>query len=407
MKILIVSRNYPPENDGGVPRIKGFEKYFIKKNIDLHILTAGFKLKHSIEENNNLTVHRVFDPVHKKTLYVFKAFNKLFRVFMSFFNKHISYYFFWEKLIVNYFNIYFKKDFFDYILVSYPPKEVLFFLDKIETNSKIIVDYRDPLIFETAESEIKKNHPKYFEKLKILEKSLIIKSHLTITIAPQITEYLLNTYKKRNIYTITNGYDELNNILNNYEVKLFEKEKKFFSNKFINILYTGTLTHYDKNRKANNLFEALLKLDIKKRSKFRFIFYGKSHENDLKKYKTLIDEAVVVLRPEVSRNLSVEIQKLASYLLIVTDNVRTCVTTGKIFEYLQANKPIIGLTKNTHVEYIINKTNTGKCVDPTKIDNIYLFLNEILREKKINYEPKNVEFYSRENQLNILWETLS
>lgn len=408
MKFLIVSNNYPPLNDGGVPRIFALKNYLDSKGVEAHVLTNGNNFPFS--KNNNTT--RIYDanyPINNsKRLKALNFFSRAYRFFLTRIKIYIPYYWVWLFLAKKNIKKLVREENFNFIFISYPSIENLFIGKYILENFrelKLIVDYRDPLIFETAETEIKFNFPKKFKKLNHLEDYLLKKAYLTLTVAPQISSYLKARNANSHVLTITNGFDsnDLINLSPNEKLRL-EKEKTFFNNNKFVILYTGTLTHYDKNRKANHLCDAICKLPEEIASKIQFVFYGKNFKNDFIKYEYLISKRIICLRPEVSRNISIKLQNMANGLLLVTDIDRTCVTTGKVFEYLNANKPILGLTKNTHAEQIIKKTKTGICSDPTKPNEIKSSICEILNFDLTKKDRRLVSQYSRTKQFDKLWE---
>lgn len=410
MKFLIISNNYPPLNDGGVPRILALEKFLKSKKVEVKILTNGSIFPKSSENN----IIRIYDSNYtffkqSLTLKIFNYSSKVIRVLLLRCKVYISYNWVWLILAKWKITPLVEKEKFDYILVSYPTIEVLSlgkYLIETLPKTKLIVDYRDPLVFETAEFEIKTKYPRKFKKLSKLELFLLKHSFLTLTIAPQISNYLKKTYPLGKISTVTNGYDDLSNQLNDQDKKYYAEEKIFFSNNKITFLYTGTLTHYDKSRKANHLLDSIRLLPKNFSDKVQFIFYGKNFVNDFNEYEDLLSRKIIILRPEVSRHLSTKLQGLSDILLLITNTDRTCVTTGKIFEYLQANKPILGLTKNTHAEQIISSTKTGLCVSPNNSEDIKNALLSILNFDIQQKDNKAISEYSRENQFNKLWESL-
>lgn len=405
MKILIITTNYPPDNDGGVARIVALENFFKEKGCHVEILTRGWEL---FLRDEIKSVHRVFDPAHANSLMIYKALYKIFRSFFALFNIHIGYYFLWEILCKNKLKKILKNNEYNYVLGSYPSLEVLNVLNSIKgSNAKLIVDYRDPLIFETAELLIKTKFPRTFNRIKIFEKELLIKADLVVTIAPQITEYIKSTYKVKNAITILNGYDEESNSMNHKEIEVFQNELANINSNTINILYTGTLTYYDKERKASYLLDALNEMSDEVSSKFSLSFYGKFNNNDFSNYKKLIKNGVIKLKTNIPRNVSRALQERFDILLLITDKGRTCVTTGKIFEYLKAGKPIIGLTENTNAEYIINITKTGLCVDPHNLEEIKkLLISVSTNGLNPKFDKEAIKIYSRNNQLNNLWENM-
>ena len=405
MKLLIITTNFPPNNDGGVARILALKSFFNKKNVKVDILTRGW----GESTNEEKTIHRVLDPTHENSNKIFRIMNSLFIRFCSFFGIHVSYYFIWQKLASRKLKLLIEQNYYDYIIGSYPSIEVLKILNEITNyEGDIIIDYRDPLVFETAELYLKNKFPKIFNSLPDFEQNLIHKSKYVLTVAPTITEYINKTHKISKAHTITNGFDSPAITLSKFDKVLFENLIASLDKSKINIVYTGTLSFYDKERKANYLFDALSELNSIYSSNIRIYLFGKFDKNEFDNYKDLIDNKTIIVNGLISRNLSRVIQRNFDLLLLVTDKGRSCVTTGKIFEYLQSNTPILGLTSGTHAEHIIRETNTGLCVDPeNKIEIKNIFMS-IIKNRGMLYNPNNeiIKKYSRDYQMNKLWEIL-
>jgi hypothetical protein len=410
MKFLIVSNNYPPLNDGGVPRIVALENYLNSKKIDVRIFTNGNTFPYKRERK----IIRIYDPNYSRSssnaiLKLFNLLTKVIRSILKHLKLYIPYYYIWLILSKRKLKNYIQAENFDFVFLSYPSIEILYlgkYLMKKLRNTKFIIDFRDPLVFESAELEIQNQFPKKFKRLAKLENYLVKNSYLTLTVAPQITSYLKNISKNENILTVTNGFDEITDKLKYDDELRLNEEKLLFQKKKFTFLYTGTLSHYDKSRKANYLLDAIKSIPQETLNKIQFIFYGKNFQNDFIEYDSLITQGIIKLRPEVSRHLSTILQAYANALLLVTNTDRTCVTTGKIFEYLKAGKPILGLTKNTHAEQIIISSKTGICSNPNIPSEIKKGILSIMCFDIGLKEDKVISQYSRSNQFDKLWEKL-
>ncbi|MGI6513220.1 MAG: glycosyltransferase [Syntrophomonadales bacterium] len=85
--------------------------------------------------------------------------------------------------------------------------------------------------------------------------------------------------------------------------------------------------------------------------------------------------------------LALRYQYSADFLLLAITAPGRGLTSGKLFEYLAAKRPIFALTEGTVAEDIINRTGTGICLSPNDIEGITRQLKNI-----INMYP-NVDFY--------------
>jgi len=82
--------------------------------------------------------------------------------------------------------------------------------------------------------------------------------------------------------------------------------------------------------------------------------------------------------------------------------------TGKIFEYIRANRPILAIVPKDGVAAdVIYETNTGKVVDPEDIEGVTAVLSELYKEwaeGRISHDPNwsEIEKYSRKKQTEAL-----
>ena len=95
----------------------------------------------------------------------------------------------------------------------------------------------------------------------------------------------------------------------------------------------------------------------------------------------------------VPRATSIALQCRASVLLLIT-SADASQTTGKLFEYLAANRPILALAENEAAR-IVRETNTGVTVPPRDVDAIAAALRDVASGKFAQgYDPRRVERYT-------------
>jgi glycosyltransferase involved in cell wall biosynthesis len=94
-------------------------------------------------------------------------------------------------------------------------------------------------------------------------------------------------------------------------------------------------------------------------------------------FAELIDGGMVVAHGLRSRQEALACQLEADALLLMTGSDRPGNTPGKIFEYLRAGAPIIGLTRGSYSESLIRETGTGWTVDPGDATAIGAMLREL------------------------------
>jgi glycosyltransferase involved in cell wall biosynthesis len=110
-------------------------------------------------------------------------------------------------------------------------------------------------------------------------------------------------------------------------------------------------------------------------------------------------------------------QQKTQVLLLSVNNVKSAkgVITGKIFEYLQAKRPILAIgPTNGDLAEIINETSSGIIVDFDDVENLkreILEMYDAFKVEKLESNSNNIEQYHRRNLtkklVKIIKETVS
>ncbi|MET2985680.1 glycosyltransferase [Aureibaculum conchae] len=411
MKVLIITYYWPPAGGSGVQRWLKFVKYLTEFGIEPIVYTVDnanyaiedYTLQHEIpvsvdalkqpiKEPN--TILSFFGNKNKKTSAGFLTDNP------SFFGKVLQYvranYFipdarkYWIKPSLNYLTDYLKDNPVDVIITTGPPHSLhLIGLQlKKSLSLKWIADFRDPW------TDID-----YFHKLPLTQKSIKKHNQLEEEVVSTADCVLVvgNTMKhnflkyNKNIEVITNGYD---GELNTSEVEL--------DNKF-SLVHVG-MVNVDRNPKV--LFTVLSELINENESfakDFQLTLVGKLanevvasiENNNLKSNTKIIDY--------LPHNEVVDFHNKAQVLLLLVNNVPSAkgIITGKIFEYLQAKRPIFAIgPKDGDLADIINQTSSGAVVDFNDAMNMkktILNLYSNFKDKSLYSRTKNIEKYHRKN----------
>ena len=202
---------------------------------------------------------------------------------------------------------------------------------------------------------------------------------------------MLKVHQHKTIYSITNGFDP--QYLNNGNVLT----KKF------TISYTGVL--YKGKRDPSKLFKALRELIDEKKlnpSNIDVRFYGPKEEWLNEEIIKNGLQSIVKDYGLVSRETALKIQKESHILLLLLwDHPEEAgVYTGKLFDYLAAQRPIlaIGTTKGV-VSELLHETDVGDyttSVEDIKI-SIEKYYNEYLTQGYVSYNGRaeKVDQYSQ------------
>tara|TARA_R110000787_G_scaffold19150_5_gene57868 strand:+ start:828 stop:2111 length:1284 start_codon:yes stop_codon:yes gene_type:complete len=406
-KVLIITYYWPPAGGSGVQRWLKFAKYlrdfdiepviYTVENPSYPILDDG--LENEIPKELEILKQPIFEP--NSILSVFSGKKKESAGFLNpnptFIGKMLQYiranYFipdarkFWIKPSVKFLSTYLKDHHIDMVITTGPPHSMhLIGLElKKELNIQWISDFRDPW------TEIDYFHQlpltqKSIHKHRLLEEEVLKKSDAVLVVGNTMKENFLHHTDK--IEVITNGFDT-------NEVTSSEKLDDKFS-----ITHVG-LMNSDRNPKI--LWQVLKEIcgthsDFKDDLIIRLI--GKVDSgvaDDLKVFDASAIEMISYLNhQEVSKH-----QSSTQVLLLSINNVPSAkaIITGKIFEYLQAKRPILAIgPEDGDAAMILKNTNAGNIFGfNTKeaLKNHIIELYQQYKNKTLAIESKNIQQYHR------------
>lgn len=253
---------------------------------------------------------------------------------------------------------------------------------------KWISDFRDPWTDIDYFHQLPLTE-KAIQKHKKLEKKVLQQSDVVIVIGKTMKDKF-DKFNK-NIHVISNGFDG--------DVTDSEKEldKKF------SITHIG-LMNADRNPKI--LWEVLSEM-ISKNSEFAKDLEIKLIGEVAKEVKTHIADSKLEKMTQyinyVPHHKVMEYQRSTQVLLLAVNNVPSAkgIITGKIFEYLQAKRPIVAIApKNGDLAEIINETKSGVIVgfnEKDELKKVILNLYQQYNDKNLNINSNNIEQYHRRN----------
>lgn len=407
MKVLIITYYWPPAGGSGVQRWLKFVKYLRDFDIEPIVFTADDpdyaikdeSLLEEIPQDLEVLKQRIWEP--NKLMGKGKQTSAGFLNPRPTFFGQISHYIranyfipdarkYWIKPSVKFLKAYLKNSDVDIIITTGPPHSLhLIGLELKKTLPiKWIADFRDPW------TEID-----YFHQLPLTKKSLAKHKELEEEVIQNADAVLVvgDTMRSKmealnkNIHVITNGFDgELSNYQTNFN-------KKF------------TMTHVgmmNADRNPKMLWKVLKDImlnDPDFKENFQLKLVGKIAPAilsdiqfyDLEKYVSIVD---YLPHKEV-----LEVQRSSQILLLVVNNVPSAkgIITGKIFEYLQAKRPIlaIGPTDGDMAE-IINNTNSGEIIgfeDSDDLKSVILDYYNSYKNGDLNVNSDNIEQYHRKS----------
>ena len=407
MKVLIITYYWPPAGGSGVQRWLKFVKYLQEFGIEPIVYTVDkpnypiidASLENEIPKNIKILKQPIWEP--NNFLSFFKKNKQESAGFLnpnpSFFGKILqdvrANYFipdarkFWVKPSVTFLEKYLVENKIDAVITSGPPHSLhLIGLQlKQKTNIKWISDFRDPW------TDID-----YFHQLPLTEKSIKKHTELEQKILQNSDAVLVvgktmkENYKKynSNIYVVTNGFDAG-----------FLEENIQLDTKF-SITHIG-LMNADRNPKV--LWKVLHEIcneniDFKQDLEIKLI--GKL-ANEVDESLAIFDENNIQKIPYLSHKEVRIYQQRSQILLLAINNVPSAkgILTGKIFEYLQAKRPVLGIgPTNGDAAEIIKNTNAGFIVDfedEIKLKLVILNMYEAFKEGNLQVSSDNIKQYHR------------
>jgi glycosyltransferase involved in cell wall biosynthesis len=223
---------------------------------------------------------------------------------------------------------------------------------------------------------------KQFEKR--LELRTLSAADVIVTAASIATEKMKTLHKGKRMFTVTNGFDPEK--VNDKRISLTSK---------FTVTYTGQI--YPEKQDSSKPLAALKRLisqgaidskDVEVR------FFGPENETLVKNIKKLGLSDVVKCHGVIPREMALVKQRESQVLLLLNweDPRIKEVYTGKIFEYLAAQRPILatgGFGKDV-IEELLNETNSGAycmTIEDTK-NTLETFYQEYKSNGRVEYKGK-------------------
>ncbi len=219
-----------------------------------------------------------------------------------------------------------------------------------------IADFRDPWtqIFY-YDSQPRTMLAKRFDQW--LEKRVLCRANNIITVSPQIARKLSAISGKSNVETIFNGYDQED----------FKEKLTYITKEKFRITYVG---NFLANQNIEELWDAisyLINNNKKFASDLEIMTVGNIHNEvietiDKKGLSTYLNKINYVPHRE-----AVELMQNASSLLFIIPKVKDNkgIITGKLFDYLAASTPIIGIgPPDSDAANILKNARAGEMINP-------------------------------------------
>jgi glycosyltransferase involved in cell wall biosynthesis len=418
--ILIITRDFLPYcfTFGGVVRVLKLTEYLRENGVEVFVLAAkgeeisyfgyrdlvrGLKVTY-LEDRLQPLLNRITDPSSDSALQKINRSSAAFRLF---------------KKIVNEFSIpdvgvFFVGKFIQEaarmvrehgirnILVTSPPPSMLLsgyaLKKKFGDRINFIVDYRDSW---TSRFEVARKKSNLLNKLnRRLETRILQKAdHFTYVSRPMLEALAphVDGLRSKSIL-VMNGFDE----------KMVHPEKTpEYDRSCLRIGHFGRLIVTDTHKNPERLFRSIERF----RGKIKLCLYGDVviPENWKERLGGIVERRGTVTHAEALR----EMQKMDVLLLYHSEREGSKeVVTGKLFEYMLAQKPILVMgPPDMEAAEIVRKERIGYTADlfdPHAVEaalrNVHAFWEE---GKLIRYDIANLKQYSRQHQYSKILPLLS
>ncbi len=418
MKILIISFFFAPSNVIGAVRVSKMAKYLISQGHDVKVLSGentGFSETLNFEIPTDKVIRVDWFNINQKVRDLLKIFKQ------NGDNKNSSFLRldredgkrgFLKKLYASIINIpdnhwgwilpaiskgkeiieEFQPDI---IITSGGPFSGFIVANRISKKANIpwVADFRDLWSNNHGQPYFLWRRP--IDRL-IEKRTLKTASYLT-TVSPLLVD-MLSKIHRQEVHLVMNGYDE-----DDYNDMPLIKEKS----DILNIVYTGKIYH--DGQYIDLLFKACSELPEDKRNNLKITFYGRDHNATIclaEKYN-IID--IVEWKGEVTFEQSIQIQRSADILLFLLFHGPQAdgVFTGKLFEYIGAERPILAIGEYDEgvVCSLIKDNNFGEVLN-TK-EAIIRTLSEWVKIKEetnsiLEQVSETRSNFSRNGQFNVL-----
>ena len=409
-KVLIITYYWPPSGGSGVQRWLKFSKYLRDFNIEPVIYTVdnpSYPINDtSLESEIPLGLEVLKQPIFEPNFFLSIFGNNKKKESAGFLNPNptllgrffqyvrANYFIpdarkFWIKPSVKFLSNYLKNNKIDAIITTGPPHSMhlvgLALRDKFKI--KWISDFRDPW------TEID-----YFQQLPLtkkakkkhhqLEQEVLEKSDMVIVVGETMKKKFLK--HNHNIEVLTNGFDSYENSLT------IELDSNF------SITHVGLM---NADRNPTILWEVLYEIsseNIDFKNNLRIKFIGKIDDTVIQDIQVFNPKNIVRI-PYLDHEEVRKYQASSQVLLLSINQVPSAkgIITGKIFEYLQAKRPILGIgPEDGDAAAILKKTNAGNIVgfnNKIELKAAVLKLYKDFKEEKLFVKSINVEQFHRKN----------
>ncbi len=416
-KVLILTYYWPPSGGPGVQRWLKFVKYLPEQGYEPIIITVDpAKATYPVTDETLVNeVPKELEVIRTSTREPYGLYKKISgkkQVPYSGFTNESSKGFFskisrfirgnlfvpdarigWNSFAVEKAAEIIKKHKIEVLITTSPPHSTQLAgleLKKMFPEIRWIADMRDPwtdIFYYNKMLHL----PHVKKKDQKLEKSVLKSADAIVTVSDYISRIFSEKPGadcKDKVHVITNGYDP-DDFMNTDA----EPDPEFFT-----LAYVGTVSD---EYILSGLIDAFKIVKDKLGDKARIKFTG----NISNKWKVSLENTLgnsVYFSGHVNHHEAVAKMQEADMLLLVIPDIaqNEGIITGKLFEYLAASRPVLGIgPKNGDAAELLKKTKAGEMFSYLDHENISTFiLQYALKEKKWLPDHDQIHHFSRKKQ---------
>lgn len=262
---------------------------------------------------------------------------------------------------------------------------VAYYFKKKMPNVIWIADFRDPVIQADTPAILRLYYSFWMKRVEKKAKHVVTVNEIVLD------ELKLKTSKGK---IISNGYDREDYI---EIVKDSDKETR----KRVVFTYTGNV--YPRKRNLLLFFRALKELNEDNDIDLNNIvvkYAGSDYVSMVRQAEVYGIQYILEDNGSINHEDAIKLQRESDVLLLATWNTEKeqGVITGKFFEYLAAEKPIISLVTgnkpNSLIKEYTDNYDLGCCVEYVNADRDYFFLKQYIREIYEQYINKGRIYFT-------------
>lgn len=266
---------------------------------------------------------------------------------------------------------------------------------KKKHNLPWVADFRDEWTNNPYANNMYKNDSFKVELHKNMENSIVNFADKVVAVTPNSSQNYRDIFNLPldKVETITNGYD-------NKDFEFLEKASQ--KNEKFTIVYYGTLYLNRDLSEIVNAINILIEKNRVEKSNITLKVIGRC--DSLVKTSMLVCDKFGVLDfiEYLPHKECLKEGNNADLLILYVgeEDKFKSVYTGKVFEYLRLQKPILAISpQNSEIENLLANTNSGANFNSTNYDEMNEFIYSIYNDWKMgireNFISKNIEQYER------------